>query len=231
MIGIQLKEKDGQFYVYKVFKNSPAERAGLKEGDLFLRVGEQDLSGYSLAQVLKLFDGNPMTEVEVAILRGGMEIPPVRINRISPRELIDKSPDFKDFKRHKPPSPSAKAKPTPAKKDQDVGFVRKDELNNEQVKAWQDYLGKIYGFRAVLLDEKFGEKLGALFHEGILVLDVKVGTPAFKAGLEKWDLIYRIEGITPKDYFKKNQPPPESSGALPLELTLLGLTGEKEVKL
>ena len=228
MVGIQLGHNDGKFYVQQVFKNSPAERAGLKGGDILLRVGEQDLSGLSLPEVLNLFNGDPSSEVEVAVFRGGLEVPPLKINRVSPKKLYEKSEDFKKVV-------NARKNTSPQKKQQKEVIPPQvkqvTQLDKDKLDKWLKHYEKVYGFRAVLLDDKFGEKLGAIFNEGVLVLEVKLGTPAYKAGLEKWDLIHRIEGKIPVEYFKTNQPPSDASGPLPLNITLMGLTGEKDMKL
>ncbi len=225
MVGIQLGQKNGKYYVVHVFKNSPAERAGLKGGDTLLRVREQDLSGLSMPEVLNLFNGDPQTEVEVAVMRGREEVPPVRINRIAPKKLYETSPDFQ-----KPPPRRArsarhpKVTPPPPKSET-------PPLDSQRLKSWLDHLEKVYGFRATLIDEKFSEKLGTLYSEGLLVLEVKEGKLAAKAGLEKWDLIYRVEGRSPLELFRTQPPPPETSGHLPLNITLMGLMGEKPLTL
>ena len=226
MIGIQLGQKDGGFFVHKVFKNSPAEKAGLQTGDVILRVKEQDVSGLSMAQVLNLFNGNPETELQAAVMRGGMEVPPIIIHRMSPKQLSEESPDFKKIVK-RPKSPGRKVAPP----NQGKVPVKPEPLNSVKIKKWLDYYYEVYGFRAVFLDNSFAEKLGALNNEGLLVIDVNPGTPASKAGLSRWDVIYRIDGTFPVLLFKKSTPPDKSAGALPLDITLMGITGEKEVKL
>jgi S1-C subfamily serine protease len=219
MVGIQFSQREGQFYIYKIFKNSPAEKAGLKEGDVILRVGDKDLAGLTMADALNLFNGDPDSEVDVMVKRTGPEPLPIRVSRISPDDLRETSPDFKELA---------------SQQTEALEFVN-EEINippeTRRVNAWIEYFKKVYGFQSVLLDKKFGEKMGAVLNEGLLVLDVRLNTPAFKAELEKWDIIYKIQGQTPDKFFQTMEPPSESAGPVPLNITLRALTGEVQKKL
>jgi len=226
MIGIQLAEKEGQFYVFKVFNNSPAEKAGLKDGDTLLKIEGKELTGLTLPQVVKMFDGTPDTEVDVTVLRGGSEVAGLKVSRISPNDLEEQSTDFSSVVKSKTGVIGDQAGATPAPPDEEA-----IPLDERRVRNWLQYFEKAYGFKGVLLDPKFGEKMGAIFSEGVMVLDVKVGQPAFKAGLAKWDLIYRIQGISPGDYFKTREAPPENTPPAPLEITLMGITGERKMRM
>jgi len=226
MVGIQISEKDGKFYIFKVLNNSPAKDAGLETGDVLVTVAGQDIRGMKLAEVLNLFNGEPTTDVDVIVERNGSELSPFTLGRISPQALQKVSPDFRQLTRlphdREKESSAIPEKPTPREEIL---------LETERVKKWLDHYEKAYGFRAVLLDKKFGEKVGAIFHEGILILEVRLGTPAFKANLEKWDIIYRIENLSPEKFFLTRQPPSDPSKPSPLRITLMGLTGEKQIKL
>lgn len=219
MVGIQFTQRENQFYVFKVFKNSPADKAGLKEGDILLRIGEKDLAGLTTADVMNLFNGEPDSEVDVLVKRGSPEAMPIRLSRISPEDLRETSTDFQALYNQQREA---------------LEFVN-EELNvppeTQRVKAWIEHFQKVYGFQSVLLDKKFGEKVGALLNEGLLVLEVKLNSPAFKAELTKWDIIYRIEGMTPEKHFEAHEPPGESAGYAPLNITLIGFTGEIQKKL
>jgi len=227
MVGIQLAQREGQFYINHVFGNSPAEQIGLKDGDVILRVGGLDVVGLSLAEVVGLFNGEPESAVEVVIKRGGEEIAPMTVKRVSPGELLKISGDYQSLRTlsHVAPlasqEPQVGAPPAPLLREPD----------RERVKQWLTWFEKVYGVRLVMIDAKFAEKLGAIFSEGLLVLEVEVGKPAYKAGLEKWDLIYRIRDKTPLELFSAQTPPQETTAPQPLDLTLMGITGEKPVKM
>jgi len=228
MVGIQLsRNENGQYLVQKVFSNSPAQAAGLKQGDLLLRVKERDLSGLEMHEVLNLFNGDPLTEVEVAVMRSGGEVPPMRINRIAPKDLYEKSPDFNRAAKNAPQSPVKK----PAGKKPPQPYSDKAVLNAVRIRAWLTYFENAYGFRAILLDEKYGRKTGALFSEGLLVIEVKPGTRAAKKGLEKWDIIFKIGGRDPAELIQASDSPNKNLEPAPLDLTLMGVTGERNIQL
>lgn len=218
LVGIQLSQKDGQFFVARVFQNSPAQRAGLRSGDVILRVAGIDVGKLPLQEVVGLFRGEPETSVDVSIRRGTENVATITVNRASAQFLMENSPDYKMMYSALPP-------------DADSLEVEAPMPDFEKIKLWLDYYEKVYGMRLLPIDAKFGEKLGALFTEGLLVIDVQVGKPAYKAGLSKWDLIHRIEDKAPLDIFRTQKPPDDSVGAKPLNLIMMGLTGEKPVKL
>ena len=57
-----------------VIKNSPAEAAGLMEGDLIYKVNGEDMSGLDLDEVVSHIRGEEGTEVTLTLVRNGEEI-------------------------------------------------------------------------------------------------------------------------------------------------------------
>lgn len=218
MVGIQLSQKDGQYFIAHVFQNSPAESAGLRPGDVILRVADVDVGSLSLEEVVNLFRGEPDTLAKISVRRGTENVATLNVNRTTAQFLMENSPDYKMMSSSFPPGLEPIEVETPMP-------------DSEKVKLWLDYYERVYGMRLLPIDAKFGEKLGALFTEGLLVIDVQVGKPAYKAGLSKWDLIHRIEEKSPLEIFRTQKPPDESTGPKPLSITLMGLTGETPFKL
>lgn len=57
-----------------VIRNSPAEAAGLMEGDLIYKVNGEDMTGFDLDEVVSHIRGEEGTEVTLTLVRGGEEI-------------------------------------------------------------------------------------------------------------------------------------------------------------
>lgn len=67
-IGAEIKMKDGRVVVVAPLDGSPAQKAGLRPGDVVLEVDGKDISGLSLAQVAKRISGAAGTEVKLTVL-------------------------------------------------------------------------------------------------------------------------------------------------------------------
>ena len=65
----------GVCQIIRVFKNSPAEAAGVRKGDILYRVGEDlYVVPETLQDAVNIMRGTPGTSVDVTFLRGGEEI-------------------------------------------------------------------------------------------------------------------------------------------------------------
>ena len=71
-IGVQLDDKDIE--VLAVIEGSPAERAGMKPGDVIVSVNKKRVVGKTLAEVVKRIRGAMGTPVRVGVERNGEEL-------------------------------------------------------------------------------------------------------------------------------------------------------------
>jgi carboxyl-terminal processing protease len=67
-IGAEVQSKDGHILIVAPLDGSPAQRAGLKPGDIILRVNGKDVGGRPLDQVVKEISGPAGTSVTLTIL-------------------------------------------------------------------------------------------------------------------------------------------------------------------
>lgn len=74
-IGAELNEKDGYVLVSKPLPNSPAERGGLRAGDVIVKINDEIAEGLSLTQVVKRVRGPEGTTVTLTLLRSGATAP------------------------------------------------------------------------------------------------------------------------------------------------------------
>ena len=68
-VGIEITQEDGLIRVVSPIEGSPADRAGLKPGDLITRVDDTAVRGMTLNEAVKRMRGEPGTKVLLTILR------------------------------------------------------------------------------------------------------------------------------------------------------------------
>lgn len=73
-IGAQLGLKDNRIVVVAPLKNSPAEKAGLRAGDIIVKVNSKPTEGMLLTQVVSQVRGDKGTKVLLTIDREGREL-------------------------------------------------------------------------------------------------------------------------------------------------------------
>ena len=65
------QDKDTEIItVLQVYEDSPAQEAGIKDGDILYKVDGEELSGLDLTEVVRKIKGEEGTEVELTVLRG-----------------------------------------------------------------------------------------------------------------------------------------------------------------
>lgn len=74
-IGIEITMEDGFVKIISPIDDTPAQRAGLKSGDLVIEVQDISLKDKSINDAVKLMRGEPGTKVKVKILRENEEAP------------------------------------------------------------------------------------------------------------------------------------------------------------
>ena len=74
-LGIEVGTENGFIKVIAPMDDTPAQKAGVKAGDLIIRLDEKPVKGMSLSKAVKLMRGKPGTELMLTILREGEEQP------------------------------------------------------------------------------------------------------------------------------------------------------------
>ncbi len=74
-LGIEVGTENGFIKVIAPMDDTPAQKAGVKAGDLIIRLDEKPVKGMSLSAAVKLMRGKPGTELMLTILREGEEQP------------------------------------------------------------------------------------------------------------------------------------------------------------
>jgi carboxyl-terminal processing protease len=66
-IGVEIRLKDDRVVIVSPIDDSPAERAGLRAGDIITRVSDQDITGWPLSRVVEHIAGRPGTTIKLTI--------------------------------------------------------------------------------------------------------------------------------------------------------------------
>lgn len=74
-IGAEISENDGKIIIVSPFKNSPAEKAGLKPYDEIIAIDGEDVTNQDLYEVTSKVRGKKGTTVSLEIMREGLKNP------------------------------------------------------------------------------------------------------------------------------------------------------------
>ena len=173
-IGIYINDDDGQITVVDTVKGSPAERAGLKAGDIILTVDGSIVRNIGTKKAAELIRGEENTLVNLRVKRGNL----ILIRNIE-REKIKESPvDYEIIG--------------------DVGYIRLKTFSNDSYKKIMETLTymDINGIKKIVLDLRDNPggylnrsiEIGGLFIEKGPIVHVKYkdrGLETFSSYLEK----------------------------------------------
>ncbi|MEX2524911.1 MAG: S41 family peptidase [Gammaproteobacteria bacterium] len=74
-LGIEVGMEDGFIKVIAPIDDTPAQRAGIRSGDLIIRLNDTPVKGMSLSEAVQEMRGKPGTTITLTILREGVEKP------------------------------------------------------------------------------------------------------------------------------------------------------------
>lgn len=205
-LGVQTAEVDRDNYakyglrdvrgvaVEKVVEGSPAAAAGIREGDVILRLnGEEITSTRKLSRLIS--EVAPDHQVKVTISRSGTEqdVKATLGKRPAPRfgegNFTWTSPEgMKEFE-------FDKLKDLPRLKDFPKGEMPKVFTTPDgegRAFAWRAGEGRQIGVGVMQLGKQLAEHFGV--QNGVLIDNVREASPAAKAGLKAGDIITEIDG-------------------------------------
>jgi carboxyl-terminal processing protease len=68
-VGMEVGLRDGRVTVISPLKDTPAMRAGIKAGDVVVKINSQDISNMSVEEAVSIIRGEPGTKVELTVAR------------------------------------------------------------------------------------------------------------------------------------------------------------------
>ncbi len=74
-LGIEVTMENGFVKVVSPIDDTPAEKAGIKAGDLIVRLDEKPVKGMTLSDAVKIMRGKPDTDILLTVIREGEEKP------------------------------------------------------------------------------------------------------------------------------------------------------------
>ena len=74
-LGIEVGMEDGFVKVIAPIDDTPAQRAGVKAGDLVIRLDDTPVKGMTLNEAVKVMRGKPGTDIQLTIVREGLDKP------------------------------------------------------------------------------------------------------------------------------------------------------------
>ncbi|GAB6044009.1 S41 family peptidase [Endothiovibrio diazotrophicus] len=74
-LGIEVNMENGFVKVVAPIDDTPADKAGVKAGDLIIRLDDVPVKGMSLNEAVKVMRGKPGTDITLTIIREGQEKP------------------------------------------------------------------------------------------------------------------------------------------------------------
>ena len=74
-LGITVGMKDGALTVIAPLEGTPADKAGIKAGDIILKINDQATIGMTIDKAVSIMRGKPKTEIKLTIVRKGASHP------------------------------------------------------------------------------------------------------------------------------------------------------------
>ena len=84
-LGITVGQKDGALTVIATMEGTPADKAGIKAGDIILKINKQSTLNMTIDEAVNLMRGKPGTGIELTVVREG-ETKPLTISIV--RDII-----------------------------------------------------------------------------------------------------------------------------------------------
>lgn len=128
---IGVDEDDGKLMVTKPFKNSPAEKAGIKSGDKILKVGDKVVDYRNMDEAIGLIKGEKGTKVKITIERG----PKVMEKTVTRDVIVEQSIESKMY-------------------DKKIGYIKITSFIEGTYKDFHNVLEslKAQGMKALIID-------------------------------------------------------------------------------
>lgn len=192
-LGVSIEEnEEGKVGIIAIEKESPAELAKLKEGDIVLKIEREEVASTKML-AKEIRKRKPGKTVTLKIERNGKEIDvKVKLGEYSEKnvriELESKFPRL--FIAPKPPKPPLVPKLPELRK-----LPKPPEPPEPRIFSWGLEHRKYIGIYLEEINRELSEYFGVKEGRGLLVAKITKDSPAEKAGLKVGDVIIKADGI------------------------------------
>ncbi len=169
-LGITVGMKDGALTVIAPLEGTPADRAGIKAGDIILKINDLATMGMTIDKAVSLMRGKPKTSIELTVVRKG-EVKPLKIHII--RDIIEIQ--------------SVYAKTI----GENILYLRITSFDQKVVYSMKEAIAKYPNTRGIILDLR--NNPGGLLNQAIGVVDMFVKEGAIvsqKGKIPEENLVY-----------------------------------------
>jgi len=169
-LGITVGMKDGALTVIAPLEGTPADEAGIKSGDIILKIDEQATIGMTIDKAVSIMRGKPGTDIMLTMVRKG-ETKPLKIKIV--RDIIEIQ--------------SVYSKTI----GDDILYLRITSFDQKVVQGMQDSINKHPNTKGIVLDMR--NNPGGLLNQAIGVVDMFVEEGAIvsqKGKIPEENLVY-----------------------------------------
>lgn len=147
-IGVNIMSISGKIIIISVVDETPANKAGVKAGDIILKVNGKDVSGKTINDVAALIRGEIDTTVKIELLR-------------------DKKKIIKDIKREEIQIKNIKSSVV----DQNIGYIQiVSFISSDMTKEFVDALNKTQDCQGLIIDLR--GNTGGLMPNAVVIADM-----------------------------------------------------------
>lgn len=117
--------------ITNVYEDSPAEQAGLKEGDILYQIDDHEITDEDLNQVVTWIKGEEGTDVRLHVIRDGEELELTAVRRMIEIRTVESE-----------------------MKDSQIGYIRVTEFNKPTYEQFKDAISELdgQGMKGLVID-------------------------------------------------------------------------------
>ena len=180
-IGANIEEVKGQYIISSIYKDSPADKAGLMIGDIILKINDKDITGKSYDELELVLKGEPGTPVNISTMHDGQK------KTVSMKRAMIDIPDIPYYGEIAPK----------------IGYINLSGFTQDCGKQFRDTFLKLKNGNHIdklIIDLRYNP--GGLLVEAVNIVNLFVNKGEtiveMKGRVEEWNKTFRAEN-TPLD--------------------------------